>query len=57
MMKLATSFTTIPGGNMVDELPPASFGPSCNFSILFLRFLWSGKLIFGIFVGLFFIKY
>ena len=43
----AASFTSFFGGKLVDGLPPAYFFEvKRNFSILFLRFLWSGKFIF-----------
>ena len=35
--------------DLVDVLPPAyNFGPSSDFSILYLRLLWNGKIILAI---------
>ena len=45
------SFTSLSGGNQVDGLPPAfNFGPMYNLSVLFLRFLCSGKFILAIII-------
>ena len=49
-------FTSLPGGDMVDGLPPASsldpknFRPKHNFSILILRFLERGKFILALII-------
>ena len=45
------SFTILSGGNLVDGLlPPFSFVPNNEFTILFLRFHWVGKYILAIII-------